>query len=578
LELAKKGAASGRPLSSTSEEPLNPSAPRLADGIELVGEYKDSGFKTAPYIARRSDGQVIQMSPLAYAVAEACDGRRGYQEIAATASQSIDRHMSSDHARFVVENKLRPVGVLAGIDGKTPELKRSDPMLALKLRAALVPEGVVEGLTTIFRPLFWPPIVVGVLVGLVALDYYVFVLHGVAQGVRSMLYQPTLMLLVLALIILSAAFHEIGHATACRYGGAKPGVLGAGIYIVWPALYSDVTDAYRLGKGGRLRTDLGGVYFNVIFMLATAGAYFWTHYEPLLVVIALQNIEIIHQFLPFLRLDGYYIIADLTGVPDIFGRIRPVLRSLIPGRETPPEVAELKPWVRVAVTAWVLVTIPVVICIYGFLVLNAPRIFATAWDSLLKQVHIGSAAWSHGDWLLLGLAVLQAILLTLPSVGLVYSLVGTVRRLAVGVWHKTQGQPLRRAAAVLVGAAIVAVVGWAWMPHSNNYAPIRPTETGTLAAATAELMATLEELGVVPAPRQSSAPGRSTSTAGGGTTTSGGTTTQPIALPSTVPVRVPVTVPVVVPVTVPTAMPSVVPSAVPSVQPTVTPSPQPSPT
>ena len=122
-----------------------------------------------------------------------------------------------------------------------------------------------------------------------------------------------LMLLLLGLIILSAAFHECGHATACAYGGAKPGVLGAGIYMVWPAFYSDVTDAYRLGKGGRLRTDLGGVYFNTIFMLVTAAVYFWTRYEPLLVVIALQNIEIVHQFLPFLRLDGYYVVADLTG-------------------------------------------------------------------------------------------------------------------------------------------------------------------------------------------------------------------------------------------------------------------------
>ena len=63
-------------------------------------------------------------------------------------------------------------------------------------------------------------------------------------------------------VVLATVFHEIGHASACRYGGAKPGVLGAGIYVVWPVFYCDVTDAYRLGKAGRLRTDLGGVYFN----------------------------------------------------------------------------------------------------------------------------------------------------------------------------------------------------------------------------------------------------------------------------------------------------------------------------
>jgi len=36
--------------------------PRLADGVELLGEYKDSGFSQPPSLVRRPDGQVIQMS------------------------------------------------------------------------------------------------------------------------------------------------------------------------------------------------------------------------------------------------------------------------------------------------------------------------------------------------------------------------------------------------------------------------------------------------------------------------------------------------------------------------------------
>src|SRR5256885_3554954 len=82
----------------------------------------------------------------------------------------------------------------------------------------------------------------------------------------------------LGLAIHSAALHECAPATACSYGGAHPGVMGVGIYLVWPAFYTDVTDAYRLGKGGRLRTDLGGVYFNALFMLGALGIYLLTHF------------------------------------------------------------------------------------------------------------------------------------------------------------------------------------------------------------------------------------------------------------------------------------------------------------
>src|SRR5207244_5583915 len=261
-----------------------------------------------------------------------------------------------------------------------------DPMLALKFRAALVPPNVVRAITTVFKPLFLPLVVVAVLGGLVALDVWLFAYHGVAQSLRQTLYDPALLLMMLGLVIVSAAFHECGHATACKYGGAKPGAMGAGIYIVWPAFYTDVTDAYRLGKGGRLRTDLGGVYFNTIFILATAGAYAVTGFEPLLLMIPLQHLEILHQLLPFLRLDGYYIISDLTGVPDMFQRIKPVLKSLIPFAGAEDSVKELKAWARAAVTVYVLLLVPLLMGFFGLTVMNMPRIIATAYDSFMLTV------------------------------------------------------------------------------------------------------------------------------------------------------------------------------------------------
>src|SRR5947208_2499971 len=301
--------------------------PRLAKGIDLIGKYEGSGFKEAPYIARRADGQVVQLAPLLYVIAESADGVRTNEEIAAAVSEAIKRGVSADNVRQLVDERLRPLGVIAPADGSEPELQKIDPLLALKLRAALVPESVVNAITKLFKPLFFPPVILVVLGGLVAMDVWLFFSHGVAQSLRDVLYSPALLMMMLGLVILSAAFHECGHATACAYGGARPGAMGAGLYIVWPAFYTDVTDAYRLGKGGRLRTDLGGVYFDVIFLLATAGTYALTGYEPLLLIIPFQHLEIMHQFLPFIRLDGYYIVSNLTISADMFARIKPTMAS-----------------------------------------------------------------------------------------------------------------------------------------------------------------------------------------------------------------------------------------------------------
>lgn len=53
-------ARSARPQSGADAR-----VPRLAD-IELIGEFADSGFKEPPFIARRSDGQVVQLPVMLY--------------------------------------------------------------------------------------------------------------------------------------------------------------------------------------------------------------------------------------------------------------------------------------------------------------------------------------------------------------------------------------------------------------------------------------------------------------------------------------------------------------------------------
>jgi putative peptide zinc metalloprotease protein len=429
---------------------------------------------------------VIQLAPLLYLMAELADGKRTNEEIAAATSEAIKRGVSADNVRQLIDERLRPLGVIAGADGSEPELEKADPLLALKLRAALVPERVVNAITKVFKPLFFPPVVLAVLAGLGALDVWLFAYHGIAQSLREVLYSPALLMMMLGLVILSAAFHECGHATACAYGGARPGVMGAGLYIVWPAFYTDVTDAYRLGKGGRLRTDLGGVYFNVIFMLATAGAYGITGYEPLLLIIPFMHLEILHQFLPFIRLDGYYIVSDLTGVPDMFARIRPTLASLIPWRKASDRVTELKPWVRFAVTAYVFTVVPLLLFLFGMMLINAPRVFSTAYDSFFVQYHKVQHGFNGGSAANGAIGIFQMLILLLPALGIVATFWMISKRGTRFVLGRTDGHPAARGAVALVAAGLAALLGYIWWPN-GEYRPIQPGERGTVQGALKQL-------------------------------------------------------------------------------------------
>ena len=446
----------------------------------MLGEYRDSGFKEPPYLARRADGQVLQLPRLLYLVAENADGRRSCGQIAEAVTEQFGRGVSGANVQTLVDSKLRPLGVLAAADGSSLKLTRQNPLLALNFKTAVIPPALVNAVTTLFRPFFWPLVVVVALAGFIALDWWLFFVHGIAQSLRHLVNEPVFFLIVFGLVVLSAALHECGHATACRYGGAHPGVMGVGIYLVWPAFYTDVTDAYRLGKGGRLRTDLGGVYFNALFMLATLGIYLLTHFEVLIAVVLLLQFEMLHQFLPFLRLDGYYVIADLTGVPDIFARMKPVLLSLLPGRKPDPRVTVLKGWVRIVVTAWVVLTVAFILYAYGMMLLHLPTIVGTAWASLLALLGNASAAVQHGQVAIGLFAALQLVLLALPILGLVWMLVRLVQRLVLLAWVRTRGRPLNRATSFLVMSAFALLLALAWIPPPANYQPISPSAHGTI--------------------------------------------------------------------------------------------------
>ena len=48
-----------------------------------------------------------------------------------------------------------------------------------------------------------------------------------------------------------------------------------------------------------------------------------------MLIVVLINLEIVHQLMPFVRLDGYWALADMTGIPDFFSHMGPFLRSLV---------------------------------------------------------------------------------------------------------------------------------------------------------------------------------------------------------------------------------------------------------
>jgi putative peptide zinc metalloprotease protein len=460
-------ATSGGATEASAEPsaPEVPERPALAPNVQPVGEMPGTGFTDQQWLILRN-GQFLQVSQLLYQVAAQIDGVRTLSDIAERLTETTEWAVTEDNVRQIIASKLIPLGLIAQPgDAASQDAPMPSP-LGVNMRMKVIRPQFLNPVTLVLKDLFAPIRLALVLSVVVLAHWWLFVRHGITAGVVDVLYHPWLFLPILALILAAAVFHEFGHASALRYGGGQVRGMGIGFYLIYPAFYTDVTDSYRLGKAARVRTDLGGVYFHLIFTLAVIGLYFLTGWEFLLLTVVLIDLEIARQFIPFVRLDGYWVLADLTGIPDFFSQILPFIASIIPipgykGSKLP----SLKPWVRCIFALFILLVVPALIVLMFFMLSSVPNLIATTWDALLAEVADFTKAQSQGDFLAMALSVVETLLLALPIIGTVYILVIIILMPLKALWNWSKPALLRRALAAIVTVALVAGIAALWTPR-----------------------------------------------------------------------------------------------------------------
>jgi putative peptide zinc metalloprotease protein len=462
---------------------------RLAAGVELIGRRDHSGYRATPYLVRRPDGHMVKFSHLLFLVASSLDGERDLEQVAAHVSTALGREISPSDVAYLIEQRLQPAGLLP--DPSVPQItigpgrrrrgdaharhhrrrRRPDDLeRALRDRMPIVPEHIHGRATELLAPLFERAAVIGVLVLLGVADAWLALTRSgdVAGGFRQVLHQPQWVLLLGVLAIGAAIVHESGHATAARYGGARPGAMQAGIRRLVPVFATDVSRTDRLTHPGRVRCALGGIYFDALTVLGLTLAFGLTGFRPLLVLVVLVQVECLVQFLPFVRLDGYYLMSHLARAPRLYDHLQPALVRLVRHGNRPDErnvgdeLDELSEPARRLVTLWLAATGIVLAAGSLALLVLLPRLAGAAVGSATAQVDAiagpGGLVLGRRLWGVVGLA-----LLAIPAAGLAYVAgrsVGRARR-ALGAWWKQR--PGLTATAIVTAAVIMLLqVGIFW--------------------------------------------------------------------------------------------------------------------
>jgi putative peptide zinc metalloprotease protein len=152
-------------------------------------------------------------------------------------------------------------------------------------------------------------------------------------------------------MLISSLFHEIGHASACKYLGVQHGGIGFGLYLNFPVLYTDVTQVWRLNRKQRCLVNMAGVYFQCIILILILVLFGFTRWDMCRYIIFTLNLGFLMTLNPFFKFDGYWLATDILGVSNLRQRTKEVwayLAAKLSGK-TPshlPYLLRMKGWER----------------------------------------------------------------------------------------------------------------------------------------------------------------------------------------------------------------------------------------
>lgn len=133
----------------------------------------------------------------------------------------------------------------------------------------------------------------------------------------------------LAIVFVSFILHEMGHASAGVYYNIRVGNMGIGIYLFRPVFYTDLSDAWKLNRKKRMVTNIGGLYFQIVYATLLSVILLFTNAFILKISIIIIIISVLMNLDPILRLDGYWILSDLFGVVNVNDRAFDMLIKVI---------------------------------------------------------------------------------------------------------------------------------------------------------------------------------------------------------------------------------------------------------
>jgi putative peptide zinc metalloprotease protein len=124
--------------------------------------------------------------------------------------------------------------------------------------------------------------------------------------------------------MLVVGIHEFAHAHACKHYGGRVPAMGFALVYLLPAFYTDTTEGFVHGTlHQRLIISFAGVWSEML-LCAIATPIWWAtppdtlvHRGAHFIMMMTGMMCLILNWNPLIKLDGYYMLADVVGIPNL---------------------------------------------------------------------------------------------------------------------------------------------------------------------------------------------------------------------------------------------------------------------
>ena len=222
----------------------------------------------------------------------------------------------------------------------------------LFLRVRLVdPDRILTAAAPLVTRLFTPGGLT--FVGLLGLFGLFLISRDWETFTHSLVEQTTVQGLLEMGIAISVAkvFHELGHGFAAKRFGCRVPSMGVAFLVMWPVLWTDTTDAWRLSdRRKRLMIDTAGMATEILIAAIASIAWSILPDGPARTAVFVLSsstwlLTLFVNLSPLMRFDGYYILSDLLDFPNLqergFAYTRWFMRELMfcPGFPPPEDLS-----------------------------------------------------------------------------------------------------------------------------------------------------------------------------------------------------------------------------------------------